>query len=1113
MPGIRLFNSNRLEVLIEKLAAILRKPLKSPLHKEIVVVQSKGMERWVSMELARRLRICANFWFPFPNALLDEVCTLVLGRLPEPSPFDPAILAWKVLRVLPECIHAPAFEPLRNYLRGDQLELKRFQLARRIADLFDQYLVFRPDMVLAWDCGEDRSGGWQPLLWRQLAQDCRVPHRARLHQALNQRLQRGNLDAAQLPERIAVFGISALPPFHLEVFAALADHIEINLFLMNPCQEYWADIRSERETARILSRATGVCALPDELHLETGNSLLAGMGALGRDFFHLVHEVVGESQDLFVEPGEETLLTSLQTDIMHLVERTRTESRKLSPNDRSIMVHSCHSPMREVEVLHDHLLALFEADPELAPRDVLVMTPDINAYAPYVHAVFAAPEDSRLRIPYSIADRSIRREGHIGEALLAILDLPDSRFEASRIVNILEMAPVRRRLAFGDDDLEQVRGWVAATRIRWGADASHRERLGFSSDLQNTWKAGLHRLLLGYAMPGYGERTFAGILPFDDIEGGTAGVLGVLVQFCQDLFTIATDLNRPRPLAQWAADLARTLDRFLDAGADGDREVRTVRRVILDLADYQEQSGFVDEIGLEVIRAHLSQKLDGETVGTGFITGGVTFCAMLPMRSIPFKVIALIGMNDGVFPRQDRSPGFDLIAREPRRGDRSWRNEDRYQFLEALLSARKTLYLSYVGQSLQDNSSIPPSVLVSELLDVIERGFETPQGNVLEHLITRHRLHPFSPHYFSPDAMTHATNDPPLEKGGRGNLLPERPERTGSISNLFSYSLENLRASRRLQGDRQPPGPFIVAPLPEPEDEWHSVDVDLLCRFFTHPVKFLLQQRLQITLETEEDMIDDREAFDLDNLERYWIREGLLARHLARQDPAAALYLERAAGRLPHGQVGECRFASISREVNDFYLSMAPYVTGPKPGPVTFDLELDPFRLHGRLDSVNQTGLVRFRSAKVSARDRLHLWIRHLVWNIVEEPDSPRQSMLFGLDGTWIYLTVPDAAQHLRQLLEIYWKGLCRPLRFFPRLSYEYARTIREGKPAARALASARRGWQGSGSSDYQQAGEGEDPYLNLCFSGQDPFDQEFKEVAATVFDPLLAYQRNQEPD
>ncbi|HAA04918.1 MAG TPA: exodeoxyribonuclease V subunit gamma, partial [Syntrophobacteraceae bacterium] len=1060
MPGIRLFSGNRLEVLIDELAEIFRKPLRSPLHKEIVVVQSKGMERWVSMGLARHLGICANTGFPFPNALLDEMCSRVLGNLPPSSPFDPTILVWKILRVLPECIQEPPFEPLRNYLQGDQLELKRFQLAQRIANLFDQYLVFRPDMVLAWDRGEDRGGGWQPLLWRALTRDCQVPHRARLHQTFVERLQRGRLDIASLPERIAVFGIASLPPFHLKVLSALADHIDVNLFLMNPCQEYWADIRSKRETGRILARvSSGSGAHPEALHLETGNSLLAGLGALGRDFFQLVHEVVAENRDLFVEPGEETLLACLQTDILHLVERTRAERRPISPDDRSLMVQSCHSPMREVEVLYDQLLALFEADPELAPRDILVMTPDINAYAPYIHAVFAAPEDPRLRIPYSIADRSLRREGHIGEALLAILGLPDSRLEVSHLLNVLEMSPIRRRLALTDDDLQQIRGWLAATRIRWGVDADHRERLGFGGFPQNTWKAGLQRLLLGYAMPGRGERTFAGILPYDDIEGSSAPVLGALLEFCGSLFSTAASLGRPRPLAQWAEELDRILNIFLDASSDAEREMQTVRQAIRDLAAKQEGSGFVDDVGIEVVRAHLTQKLESDVLGTGFISGGVTFCAMLPMRSIPCKVIALIGMDDGAFPRQDRPAGFDLMTGEPRRGDRSRRNDDRYLFLEALLSARKTLYVSYVGQSLQDNSAMPPSVLVSELLDVIERGYEMPGKKILDCLVTKHRLHPFSPHYF------------------QGSSGPE------TAAKLFSYSWENLQASRGLQGIRQPPRPFLDAPLPEPEDEWRTVDLDQLCRFFAHPVKFLLRQRLQIALDEGEDALDDREAFDLDGLERYRVREHLLHRLLTNQNVDVALELERASGRLPHGQIGECRFQSISREVNAFYLDIARHLSRRTLEPVGLELDLGRFRLLGHLDGLTENGLVRFRAARANARDRLHLWIRHLALNAVDLSPVPRQSILAGVDGSWQFEPVPQAREHLNQLLEIYWDGLCRPLRLFPQLSYDYACARREGKSADYAVAVARRNWQGSRAGDHQRRGEGDDPYLDLCFA------------------------------
>jgi exodeoxyribonuclease V gamma subunit len=1120
MPGIRLFHSNRLEMLADHLAAVVQQPLRSPLRKEILVVQSKGMERWVSMELAKRLGICANTWFPFPNAFLDEMFARVLGHSPAPSPFDPAILVWKILRVLPDCIEQAAFEPLGDYLQGDRLELKRFQLAQKIAYLFDQYQVFRPEMVCAWDRGEDQNHGWQPLLWRRLAQDGEAPHRAQLRRRFLDRLRAGGPDLPGLPERIAVFGISSLPPFHLEALAALASHLDVNLFLLNPCREYWADIRSDREIGRITDRSVGSAITAEELYLESGNRLLASMGALGRDLFQLVLEMVDESHELFVEPGEETLLACLQTDILHLEERTRSHPQSTSahlPADavltqsptqggsgsegaaRSIMIHSCHSPMREVEVLYDYLLEFFERDPELTPRDVLVMTPDINAYAPYIHAVFAASADPRLRIPYSIADRSIRREGHVSEALLIILDLADSRYEASVVLKLLEMAPVRRRLALGDDDLERIRTWVAATRIRWGLDQEHRQQLGFGAFGENTWLAGFQRMLLGYAMPGYGRQTFAGILPYDDIEGSGAAVLGTFLQFCWSLFAAAADLLQPRPLAQWADDLIGVLDQFLDAGSDGEKEMQAVRQAIRDLASHQQASGLIDAVGVDVIRAYLTQRLDTEVMGTGFITGGVTFCAMLPMRSIPCQMIALIGMNDGTFPRQNHSPGFDLMARAPQRGDRSPRDDDRYLFLEALLSARKALYISYVGQSLQDNSSIPPSVLVSELQDVIQSGFDMPGQNILDQVITRHRLHPFSPCYFGGGAENR--DETPFNKDGQDDR---------NVVQLFSYSRENLEASRRLQSERQPPSPFFSNPLPEPETEWRTLDIDQLSRFFAHPVKFLLQQRLRILLEAGEGAIEDREAFDLDHLQRYLVKESLLARKLAHQELAPALQLEKAGGRLPHGQVGECRYQTLSREASAFYLDIEPYVRVPMLPSPSIDMELGGFQLLGKLDSLTESGLLRFRSATVKGRDRLNLWVRHLALNAADVPGLPRTSMLLGLDGRWQYASMPptDAQSLLTQLLEVYWIGLCRPLKFFPQISYGYARAMQAGRPRETALNAARQAWEGSGSGENHRSGEGEEPYLALCFAAQDPLDEEFMQLAVRIFDPVLEHQQ-----
>lgn len=1076
MMRLRLFTSNRLEILAEKLAEVLETPLASPLEPELIVVQSTGMERWVSMELARRHKICANVRFPFPNTFVEEIFRRVIQPLPDPSPFEPQVTSWRIMGLLPSLLGRPAFATLGNYLGDPPDALKLIQLAKRIADTFDQYLLFRPEMILRWEEGGEAH--WQAELWRELSRGREHLHRAALGKALLEALQRPGVEIQDLPGRVSVFGISALPGFHLGVLAALSRVTNVNLFLMNPCREYWGDILAHREARRA---SAGAGPLTDQLHLETGNSLLASLGALGRDFFDLLTEYPGEEEAIFLDPGEGTLLSALQSDILNLRDRGRAgEGRSaIAAADTSIQIHSCHSPMREVEVLRDRLCQLFEEDPDLAAGDILIMTPEIGTYAPFIQAVFAAPAGAAGMIPFTIADRSVREEGEIVAAFLAILDLWGRRFTSSQVLALLEARSVRRRAGLSEAEVELVRRWVRETGIRWGIDDENRRELALPAYRENTWRAGLDRLLLGYAQPGEEERLFGGVLPYDEIEGGDTLVLGRFLEFVEELFREVQTLGRSRTLVEWSRVLREILDRFFEMDEEAERELQVIRRKVKELADFQELAELTGPIELKALRYHLGHHLEREGFGFGFMTGAVTFCALLPMRSIPFKVIWLLGMNGDAYPRQAPPLGFDLMARHPRRGDRSRRNDDRYLFLEALLSAREHLGISYVGQSIQDNSLLPPSVVVSELQDYIEQGFALPGGDILEHVVTRHRLQGFSPEYFKGDQR------------------------------LFSYSAEYSKTAKGLVAPRRAPLPFISAGLSEPPAEWRTVDLDDLVRFFANPARFLLTKRLGIRLDEEEQVLPESEPFTLTGLESYLLAERLVARGLAGQDLRAYLPLARAGGRLPHGIVGDCTYEELRIGVERFVARTRPYLESARPEPLPVDLTLGDFRLTGRISGRYGDRLVQQRYARVRPQDHLRAWITHLALGLA---DSPRSSMLASLraegEATWVawdYGPVENGDGLLVVLLERYWEGLRRPLPFFPRSSWAYARLVLEKvNPEGEALRKASETWAGD---DYQR-GESEDPYYHLCFRDTDPLDDEFQRLAIELFEPLLAHQK-----
>lgn len=1076
MTNLNLYTSNRLEILAEKLAGILSHPLSSPMEPEIIVVQSKGMERWISMELAQRLGIAANIRFPFPNAFIYEMIGKVIPGIPDPSPFDAEIMTWKIMNLLPSCMLLPGFETIRNYLKTPGYDLKCYQLAERIADTLDQYLLYRPEMMLQWQQGKENH--WQAILWRKLIQGNEDLHRAALARRFIAALEKIPGQVNGFPRRIAVFGISALPRFHVQIFHAIARFTEINFFILNPCQEYWSDILTDREAKRITDRALTPRDDTDKLHLERGNPLLASMGKLGKDFFDLILEFDPQQFECFAAPGNPNLLATIQSDILSLIDpETQGEKRLIDQNDASILVHSCHSPMREIEVLHDQLLNLFQQNPDLLPKDILVMTPDIETYAPYIQAVFDLPENDPKRIPFSIADRSVRSEGEIVGTFMAIVDLAGSRFAASQVMAILENESVHQKFQLSGSDLELIRQWIQDTRIRWGIDAKNRGEFGLPEFSENTWRAGLERLLLGYAMPGQNENLFAGILPYDNIEGSDTIVLGKLLDVVDQLFKTAQLINRSKKLSDWTGFLFNMLDSFFAPDDEQTSEFQMIGQAIHELAKMEDLADFDEKVDIKIIKSHLNRHFEKSGFGYGFISGSVTFCAMLPMRSIPAKVICLVGMSGDSYPRQAKQLGFDLIAKHPQPGDRSLRNDDRYLFLEALLSAREKLVISYVGQSIQDNSVIPPSVLVSELLDYIEKSFQIEGKNISDHIQTTHRLQAFSPEYFK--------NDP----------------------RLFSFSNEYFQAARQLLEPRQNLIPFITTGLSSPETKWKTLAITDLCSFFANPARFLLNQLLGIYLREGAGIIEDTESFEVSGLEKYVLEQTLVEKKLEQQDLKKLYSIVRAAGQLPHGVVGESVYGDLSQGVENFVEKTKPFISKMRLAPLEVDLNISDFNLIGSIDFIYPERLIQFRYAKVKARDRLKLWIYHLILNAIQVDDYPRNSLLVALDpewAAWEFPPVANSTEQLAALLEIYWQGLVKPLHFFPESSYEYAqRVLEKNKSPEESLRNASAKWAGS---DYNR-GEENDLYYQQCFGNYDPMDAEFQELSVEIFKPILENQ------
>jgi exodeoxyribonuclease V gamma subunit len=1077
---LHIHSSNRLEYLLQALSTVIKNNPLPPLIPEIIVVQNQGMERWVSMELAKNLGVWANGYFPFPNALLWRVFKEALGYLPDTSQFELEVMVWSLMDILHEFKNHPEFTELNGYLQDDIEEVKMFQLAWRLAEIFDNYLMYRPTWIADWENGQqpaelkqDFQARWQALLWRAIVERHGTQHLAKLRAEFFRKVQR----IAKNPrfQRISVFGISTLPQFHLEVLAEMGHHIDIHIFLVNPCQIYWADIASVGEMAHKKT--------PEDLqYVEGGNSLLASMGKMGRDFMDMLNEYPHAAHEYFENPSDETLLHWIQSDILELRDANEVQKIAIDANDKSIQIHACHSPLREIEILHDQLLQLFENNKNLLPKDILVTMPDIEKYAPFIEAVFDTTPEEGKRIPFSIADRNLRNESALIESFFAILALNTSRFSVTEVLGVLEGEAVQRRFGLNEPDLELIRHWIDETGIRWGIDKVNKQRLDLPAFDENTWRAGLKRLLLGYALPKSSKDTlFHGILPFDDIEGSETLILGKLVAFIENLFETIEASEQARPLSEWSNFLTDVLDRFLSPDEDSELDAQKLRYLLNNMVENANIAKFDTKVSREMVLAYLRHFLKQEPQQTAFLTGSVSFCAMLPMRSIPFKVLCLLGMDDQAYPRPNKPLGFDLVAKNPRYGDRSRRNNDRYLFLEALLSARDIFYISYVGQSIQDNTIIPPSVLVSELLDYINKGFLIPN------FVIQHPLQAFSPRYFN-------------------NI----------DTNLFSYSNDYCTASRALMQEHQSVKGFIVEALPEPDNEWKIVEIHRLISFFKNPIQFLLKERLGIVLSKENEELNETEPFELKGLAYYKLNQTLVEKRLEGIDLQDYQSIIKASGLLPHGEIGDYAYREIITKIQPFVEKVKKF-KNQKRDTIAIKMKFGEMLLTGRLNKLWGNYLIHYRYASLKTKDYIQLWIEHLLLNSLEDPNLPCKSLLIGLDKdkkikVFEYQPVKNSKEILETLLHsYYWQGLIKPLHFFPDSSLTFAESMEKDQNVETAFDKALYKWQGNQDTK-QYKSEGDDDYYRLCFGPPEDNSalkpEQFKSLAQTFFEPLLKHRK-----
>ncbi|MEQ9310462.1 MAG: exodeoxyribonuclease V subunit gamma [Balneolaceae bacterium] len=984
-----------------------------PFQKIWVVVQNKEAQQWLTLEVAKLEGIAFNFEFILPSELMWKLYRVQHPDLPKNLPSDRIAIQWHL------------FELIRA--KGESLNLESipeqdkelFQWSGQIADVFDLYQVFRPELLDQWERSctttADSTEIWQMKLWNELnliwdKEYPNIANRKSAFYSLKELTTNERFEIEKYPEAIFVFGLSTTSSPFLDLITSFANNLDIHFF----------DISLNSK--------------------QSSNSIkFIEWQSPKAESDHLLKEFLSQKNTPY---HFENLEKEKCNSILVKISNDSLES------NQAIEIHSCHNPKREVEILKDHLLTTFDNQKDLNPEDVLIMVPEMDNYASVIESVFMG-EENELHIPISTPSRNMNQNYN---EVISFLELISSRYKIDEVLDFLEIDTIRNRFELSEDDVFTLKKWFIENRIHWGLELS---------DSMYSLEKAVSNFMLGFAIEPNDFETYKGFIPSNGINTSDHGELvAKFSSFLQMLKPIKKAMTKSKSLKQWLIDIKKWIFELFQFNE------RSLSGLITLFDRLIEYTNFIDtdsKVEFSLIKPWFIGQLSENIASSSGFGHGVVLSSYIPYRSIPFKKVCILGLNEGVFPRSATRPSFDLIYTYPKKGDRIMKEDDKLLFIELLGSTSESLFISYLGQDQHSENVKLPSMLVQKMMDELE-GLKKKE----------HKLHGFDYSYFiSPD----------------------------------SYSNKRRELGENILSDNKKESLFINENIPIVKNyDLESIELNELIKFFIHPCKYLINNRLMISEGFEITEPANREVFNISALDKYNLDQLILEGQESKVDLENIKEYSILAGFSPQGIPGEQSFKEEFEDISNL-LTLAKHFINEKESKGELNIPLDGIKVVGSFNNVYGSKSVFIKAAKLKAKDFISSWIKYLVLSTsIEKID---EMIIIGRDSydrnqVYTFSGFEQSKEMLSKLINWFIHANEKKSygAFFPESSKAFVEAIYAGKDK-NPIKEAEKKWAGS---EYI-CGEGIDFYNSLYWRGEHPVELSvFEENALLFWDPVFTH-------